>query len=99
VTFDGNVKVLVSANYMRNPNPLQEDRGIHTRAGYTREELFPPLRGQTVSRYRLWVDNPGKLWNNPTWETFQHDGPGRLASIIQTVMQNNSWQPEHGEVL
>jgi len=39
---------------MRKPNPLQEDRGIHTRAGHSQERLFPP---QQVTRTQ---DAPGK---------------------------------------
>jgi hypothetical protein len=42
VPIDGNVNVLVSANYMRNPNSRQRDRGINYQAGHTQEQLFPP---------------------------------------------------------
>jgi len=42
---DGSSKVVVSANYMRNPNSKNRNRGIHMRAGHAWQRLFPWLAG------------------------------------------------------
>jgi len=41
---DGSSKVVISANYMRNPNSKNRDRGINMWAGHARQRLFLATR-------------------------------------------------------